>query len=68
MESLPCFESVMLDIIELSKDINFNFWPSTLLGILRIGQWEYLTNLENLSTLRRVLAIWEIHMACYLWL
>jgi hypothetical protein len=42
MELLHCFESVMVDIIELSKEVNFNFGPFTFLCVLRITPQEYL--------------------------
>lgn len=39
----PGFESVMVDIIELSKEVSFNFWSFTFFYALRIAAQEYLT-------------------------
>lgn len=67
MELLLCFESVMVDIIELSKVVNFNFGPFTFLCILRLTQWGIFDiNSEKLFTLRKVLDNLENHRVYYL--
>lgn len=62
MELLLRFESVMVDIIELSKEVNFNFWPFILMHFKNRSRGIFDINFEKLFTLRKVLAILESYM------